>query len=247
MRSIVLGISLACCACGEPSRPAVPPLTVATPATHPTSTGPGFPEEKTMTRKMDLVENLHGMAVADPYRWLEDGESPEVRAWTERENYTTRQILDAIPGREKLKSEATELLQIGYVAAPAVRTTKTGATRYFHTKREGAQNQPTLYVRDGLTAKDRVLLDVSALSDDGTTSLDWWYPSRDGDLMAWGRSESGSEESTLYVRDIATGKDLADKIEHTRYASVAWMPDGKSFYYSRHPEPGSVPAGDEKY
>ncbi len=247
MRSIVLGIVLACCACGEPPRPAVPPLTVATPATHPSSTGPGFPEEKTMTRKMDLVENLHGMAVADPYRWLEDGESPEVRAWTDRENYTTRQILDAIPGREKLKTEALDLLQIGHVGAPAVRTTKTGASRYFHTKREGAQNQPTLYVRDGVAGKDRVLLDVSSLSEDGTTSLDWWFPSRDGDLMAWGRSESGSEESTLYVRDVATGKELPDRIEHTRYASVAWMPDGKSFYYSRHPEPGSVPAGDEKY
>jgi prolyl oligopeptidase len=200
-----------------------------------------------MTRKMDLVESVHGMPVADPYRWLEDGESPEVRAWTERENYTTRQILDAIPGREKLKAEATELLQVGQVGAPTVRTTRSGVQRYFHTKREGAQNQPTLYVRDGLSGKDRVFIDVSSLSEDGTTSLDWWFPSREGDLVAWGRSESGSEESTLYVRDVATGKELPDRIEHTRYASLAWMPDGKSFYYSRHPEPGAVPPGDEKY
>ena len=151
------------------------------------------------------------------------------------------------PGREALRDQVKELLQIGYVSAPSVRTTKLGTNRYFHTKREGTQNQPTLYVRDGVTGKDRVLIDASALSEDGTTALDWWFPSRDGALLAWGRSESGSEESTLFVRDVATGKDLSDKIEHTRHASVAWMPDGKSFYYSRYPEAGSVPPGDEKY
>src|SRR5699024_3562558 len=124
---------------------------------------------------------------------------------------------------------------------------KAGAQRYFHTKREGSQNQPTLYVRDGVASKDRVLLDASLLSEDGTTALDWWYPSRDGALLAWGRSDSGSEESTLFIRDVGTGKELPDRIEHTRHASVAWMPDGKSFYYSRYPEAGTVPPGDEKY
>src|SRR5256885_5106506 len=247
MRRLVILTSFVVVACGEPARPAVPPLTVATPATHPTSTGPGFPEESAMTRKMDLVETLHGVRVAGPYRWLEDGDSAEVRAWTDRENYSTRQVLDAIPFREKLKAEATELLQIGYVGAPAIRTTKTGVQRYFHTRREGAQNQPTLYVRDGVNGKDRVLVDVASLSDDGTTSMDWWFPSRDGDLLAWGKSESGSEESVLYIRDVLTGKELADKIPHTKYSSVAWMPDAKGFYYSRHPEPGTVPPGDDKY
>src|SRR5690606_5930134 len=119
--------------------------------------------------------------------------------------------------------------------------------RYFRTKREGTQNQPTLYVRDGHDGADRVLLDVAALSEDGTSALDWWYPSWDGRLLAWGRSESGSEESVLFLRDVATGKDLPDKIDRTRHASVAWLPDGKSFYYSRYPAPGTVPAGEEKY
>lgn len=200
-----------------------------------------------MTRKSDVVEELHGVRVSDPYRWLEEGDSAEVRAWTDRENAHTRQVLDAISGREALRGQVKDLLQIGYVSAPLVRTTKLGTQRYFHTKREGAQNQPTLYVRDGLTAKDKVLIDASALSEDGTTAVDWWYPSRDGALLAWGRSESGSEESTLFVRDVTTGKDLPDRIEHTRHASVAWLPDGKSFYYSRYPEAGTVPPGDEKY
>ena len=200
-----------------------------------------------MTAKTDAVEDLHGTRVADPYRWLEDSESSEVRAWTDQQNAYTRKALDARPGRAALRGQVKDLLQIGYVSAPAVRTTRLGALRYFHTRREGAQNQPTLYVREGVSGKDRVLIDASSLSEDGTTALDWWFPSRDGALLAWGRSESGSEESTLFVRDVATGKDLLEKIEHTRHASVAWLPDGKSFYYSRYPDAGSVPKGDEKY
>jgi prolyl oligopeptidase len=232
-------------ACAEPKAPEVPPLTVAKPPVtiqqelQPRGT-------KLMTRKSDVVDTLHGVRVADPYRWLEDSDSEEVKKWTEAQNAQTRAKLDAIPGREKLKKEVTDLLQIGTVGAPTIRSGKTGV-HYFHQKREGAQNQPSLYVRDGHAAKDRVLIDVAALSADGTTALDWWYPSWDGALLAWGKSESGSEESVLHVRDVATGKDLPDRIDRTRHASVAWLPDGKSFYYSRYPEPGSVPAGEEKY
>src|SRR5690606_37070249 len=148
--------------------------------------------------------------ITDPYRWLEEADSPEVRAWTDEQNAYTRSVVDAIAGRESIKTEARALLEIGHVGAPSVRRPKTGPARYFHTKREGAQNQPTLYVRDGQDGKDRVLIDASALSEDGTSALDWWYPSWDGRLVAWGRSESGSEESVLHVRDVATGKDLPD-------------------------------------
>lgn len=239
-----LAIAVTIAACGEPAAVQVPPLTVASPSQMRMA---GGSDETPMTKKLDLVDNLHGTRVPDPYRWLEEADSPEVRAWTDQQNAHTRKALDALPGREALRGQVKDLLQIGYVSSPAVRTTKTGVVRYFHTKREGTQNQPTLYVRDGVTAKDRVLVDASSLSEDGTTALDWWFPSKDGGLLAWGRSESGSEESTLYVRDVGTGKDLPDTIEHTRHASVAWLPDGKSFYYSRYPEAGSVPPGDEKY
>jgi prolyl oligopeptidase len=235
-------------ACSEPQVGPIPPLTTALPPSPgvagKTSSGTGGHGMK--TRKMDLVETINGVEIRDPYRWLEDADSPEVHEWTARQNERTRAFVDAIPGRERLKEEGKELLEIGYVTAPSVRRSKAGM-RYFHTKREGAQNQPTLFVRDGEAGKDRVLLDTSALSADGTTALDWWYPSWDGALVAWGRSDSGSEESVLHVRDVATGKDLPDRIDRTRHASLAWLPDGKSFYYSRYPEPGTVPAGDEKY
>jgi prolyl oligopeptidase len=187
-------------------------------------------------------ETLHGVEVKDPFRWLEDGDAPKVKAFTDEENAQTRRYMDRIEGRDGLKREIADLLHVGYVTTPRV-----VKNRYFHIKREGEQNQPTLYVRDKVDGKDRVLIDASALSADGTAAMDWWYPSWDGKFVAWGMSESGSEESTLTLRDVETGKDLPDRITRTRHASVAWVPGNKAFYYSRHPETGTVPPGDEKY
>jgi prolyl oligopeptidase len=248
MRRFIFPAVLALIACVEsPPAQRIPPLTVATPSAANRLTTGTRSDGKMMTRKTDVVENLHGTAVADPYRWLEEAEASEVKSWTDDQNAETRKVLDAIAGREAIKKETLDLLQVGYVTGPAIARTKSGGLRYFHTRREGTANQPTLYVRDGKDGKDRVLIDASTLSEDGTTALDWWYPAWDGDLVAWGRSESGSEESVLQIRDVSTGKDLGERIDRTRHSSVAWLPDGKSFYYSRYPAPGSVPKGEEKY
>jgi prolyl oligopeptidase len=199
------------------------------------------------TRKESLVEVLHGVAVADPYRWLEDGDLSEVRAWDAAQTAMTQAWLGKIPGREALRERVRELLSVGYVDVPAVRTTGAGARRYFHLRREGAQEQAALYVRDGVDGIDRVLIDPAPLSTDGTTAVDWWVPSADGARVAWGVSEAGSEESTLRVRDVASGQDLPDRIPHTRHATVAWLPGGETFFYTRYPAAGDVPPGDEKY
>lgn len=199
------------------------------------------------TTKNDTVEVLHGVPVPDPYRWLEDGDSPEVRAWDEAQNVRTRAWLEPLRGREALRARARELLSVGYTGGPAAKRTRAGAWRYFHVRREGAQEQATLYVREGAEGQDRVLVDPAPLSLDGTTTIDWWAPSPDGSRVAWGLSEAGSEESTLRIRDVATGQDLPDRIAHTRHASVAWLPDGETLFYTRYPAPGDVPAGDEKY
>jgi prolyl oligopeptidase len=199
------------------------------------------------TRTVDVVDDYFGHEVEDPYRWLEDGDAAEVQAWTASQNALTRRYLEAVPGRDRLRGRIQALLEVGLVTAPAVRTLPGGLRRYFHTKREGAHDQPILYVRDGVGGADRALIDPAALSSDATTALDWWYPSEDGTLVAWGRSEAGSEESTLQIRDVAVGKDLPDRIPYTRHASVVWVPGRKAFYYTRYPEPGSVPQGDEKY
>jgi prolyl oligopeptidase len=231
-------------ACAAPPSPAGPPPRIEPPRVE-TQVRARTPEVS--TRTVDSVDDFFGEKVKDPYRWLEDDGSPEVKAWIVDQNALTRRALDAIPGREGLNRRITDLLQIGLVSAPEVREARAGLRRYFHAKREGTQNQPVLYVRDGVSGKDRVLVDPAGLSADATTALDWWFPSNDGALLAWGGSEKGSEDSTLFVRDVATGKDLPDKIPYTRHGSVAWLPGNKAFYYTRYPAPGSVPAGDEKY
>lgn len=194
------------------------------------------------TRVEPATDILHGQEIVDPYRWLEQGDHPDTIAWAEAQNTHTRALLDHVPGREALHDRLSQLLSIGVVTAPAPRR-----DRYFFTRREGQQNQPALYLRDGATGEERVLVDPNALNAEGTVALDWWYPSWDGKLLAYGISQNGDEWSTLYVLDVDTGNLLPDRIERTRYSSVAWMPDGAGFYYTRYPRPGDVPAGEENY
>ena len=198
------------------------------------------------TRIENVVERIHGVAVRDPYRWLESGEDAEVKAWTAAQNRYLRERLDAVPGRTWLEERLWRWQETGSLGVPVVRT-QGRKVRLFYTRRDGQQNQPVLYVRAGRAGKDRALLDANQLSADGTAALDWWYPSEDGALVAYGVSTSGDESSTLRVREVATGRDLADTIPRTRACSLAWLPDGSAFYYTRYPRPGEVPAGEEPY
>src|SRR5579863_5939031 len=195
-----------------------------------------------LTQQQPVVDNYFGTEVVDCYQWLEDANSPETQQWVEQQLAYTRRILDPLPGRNELRQRLEQLLQIGSLG-----DTQVGGDRYFHTRREGAQNQPVLYVRQGINGPDEVLLDVNALSQDGTTALDWWSVSLDGKLVAYGTSEGGSEISTLRIIETTTRKLLPDTIEHTRAASLAWTPDASGFYYTRYPKPGDVPAGQEMY
>jgi prolyl oligopeptidase len=190
----------------------------------------------------DVVENIHGVKVHDPYRWLENGDSAEVKAWTSAQNRHLRALLDKVPGRGWLEGRLWQWHETGSLGAPHRK-----GRRLFYTRRTGKQNQPVLYVRDGNAGRDRALLDVNALAADGTAALDWWYPSENGALLAYGISTAGDENSTLRVRDVRSGRDLVDTIPHTRACSLAWLPSGHGFYYTRYPSPGSVPAGEEHY
>jgi prolyl oligopeptidase len=201
------------------------------------------------TRVEDVVETMHGVAVHDPYRWLEKADADDVKAWTEAQNAAMRKNLDAVPGRTWIEQRFWQLHEIGSLGVPVPKGSLADPKkrRYFYTRRTGKQNQPVLYVREGLEGADRALVDVNQLAADGTKSLDWWFPSEDGKLVAYGLSANGDEESELRVRDVATGKDLPDVISRTRACSVAWQPDGKGFYYTRYPALGTVPSGEEKY
>jgi len=199
------------------------------------------------TRRAKVVDHLFGVKVADPYRWLENGESPAVKQWIHAENRLTRSTLSRVPARAAIRRQLEKLLAIEQISLPTVKREKSGKLRLFYTRRAGQQNQPVLYVRDGVQGKDRELVDPNRMSAQGTVSLDWYYPSQDGSLLAYGISENGSENSVLHIRNVDTGKDLPDVITRARYASVCWMPDNKRFFYSRFPAKGTVPAGEEKY
>jgi prolyl oligopeptidase len=194
------------------------------------------------TRREPVTEVLHGESITDPYRWLEDGDAPDVTAWTAAQNAHTEAWLAARPGRAAIGTRLAELLAIGSIGTP---TPVRG--RYLYQRREGTQNQPVLYVRDGVDGPDRVAVDPNALSAEGTTALDWYHPSPDGRLLAYGLSTDGSEHSTLHVLDLGTLAPLPDRIQRTRAADVAWLPDGRGFYYTRYPAPGEVPEGEEPY
>src|SRR5437660_4019590 len=114
-----------------------------------------------------LEEVLHGTKIIDNYRWLEDGKTPETQKWVEEEMAYTRAMLDPLPGRAQINKRLTELLSIGSIGVP-----ETAGKYYFYTRREGMQNQPVLYVREGVDAKDRVLVDANQLAADGTIALD---------------------------------------------------------------------------
>ena len=193
--------------------------------------------------KVDAVEDtIQGQRIADPYRWLEDANSPDTQAYVAQELAYTRSLLDPLPGREQLQRRLTQLLSIGEIDAP-----QAGGPYYFYTRREGTQNQPVLLVREGFHGKDRALVDVNQMAADGTVALDWWFPSDDGKFVAYGTSPSGSEVSTLRVIRTATGELLPDTIERTRAASVAWKLDNSGFFYTRYPKKGEVPEGQEVY
>ncbi len=193
--------------------------------------------------KVDGVEEtIHGHKIVDPYRWLEDTSSADTQEYVRGELAYTHSILDPLPGREQIEQRLNQLASIGTIGAPQV-----GGKYYFYTHRQGMQNQPILYVREGLNGKDRALVDVNSMAADGTVAIDWWYPSDDGKYVAYGTSASGSEQSTLHVIETASGKLLPDSIDRTRFGSVSWKKDNSGFYYDRTPKKGDVPAGEEVY
>jgi prolyl oligopeptidase len=193
--------------------------------------------------KVENVEDtLHGHKIVDPYRYLEDAKSTATQEFVQQELAYTRNLLDPLPGRKQIQARLEQLLTIGNIGAPQI-----GGNFYFYTRREGMQNQPVLYVREGVDGKDRVLVDANQMAADGTIALDWWYPTHDGKYVAYGTSPSGSELSTLHVIETGTGKLLPDVIERTRAASIAWKLDDSGFYYTRNPKKGAVAEGQELY
>jgi prolyl oligopeptidase len=187
-----------------------------------------------VARKVDQVDDYHGVKVADPYRWLEDLDSAETRAWVEAENRLTFDYLGQIPERAAIKERLTKLWNYERYGIPY----KEGG-RYFYTKNDGLQNQSVLYTVNALEAEPRVLLDPNKLSTDGTVALSGYDITDDGKLMAYALAASGSDWNEIHVRDVETGKDLPDVVKWVKFSDLSWTTDGQGFFYSRYDEPKS--------
>ncbi|MAT15515.1 MAG: S9 family peptidase, partial [Planctomyces sp.] len=176
----------------------------------------------------------HGTEVADPYRWLEQDvrESGEVKTWVERQNEVTFDYLATLPMREAFKQKLEELWNFERYSLP-----EHVGNRYFYRRNDGLQNQSVLYVLDEPGGEPRVLLDPNTLSEDGTVALARYDVSHDGKYLAYALSESGSDWNVWYVLNVATGEQLEDKIEFTKFTSAVWTEDNRGFFYSRFPEP----------
>jgi prolyl oligopeptidase len=184
------------------------------------------------TRKSDQVDDYHGVKVADPYRWLEDLDSEETKAWVEAQNKLTFGYLAAIPARNPLKDRITRLWNYEKYGVPF----KEG-NRYFYFRNSGLQNQSVLYTVTGLDAPPKMILDPNTLSADGTVAVSGTQVSPDGKLLAYSISASGSDWQEWKVRDVETGQDLSDHLKWVKFSGVSWTNDGKGFFYSRYDEP----------
>ena len=180
------------------------------------------------TRAVPVSETLHGVTLTDPYRWLEDQNSPETRAWIDAQDKVTRAYLNTIPGRDALSAKLEALLKIESRGMPRVRK-----NRYFYTLRAASEDRASLYMRQGFDGKDRLLVDVRTATDDATTSLTIMGVSDDGTLIAFGSRRGGEDERSVRLFNVDTLKYLPDSLPRGRYQGFSIKPDRSGFYYSR--------------
>lgn len=184
------------------------------------------------TRAEDFVEDLHGVQVPDPYRWMEDLESAELRRWIEAQNALTFDLLDSSPLREDIRQRMTALWNYEKYSPPVRK-----AGRYFFFYNDGLQNQDVLYWMADLADEPKVVIDPNTLSEDGTVALSGAAISRDGQYLAYGVADAGSDWQTWHVRRVADGADLDDRVDWVKFSGASWDADSAGFFYSRYDAP----------
>ncbi len=184
------------------------------------------------TPTAEVVDDYHGTKVTDPYRWLEDVDSEQTRAWVEAQNEVTFDYLEKIPGREAIEARITRLWNYEKYGVPW-----RAGERTFFFKNDGLQNQSVLYVQNDFDGEPRVLIDPNRLSDDGTVALGGLSVSEDGHFLAYSTSEAGSDWRVWRVRDVSTGEDLDDEIRWSKFSGASWTKDGSGFFYSAYDAP----------
>jgi len=190
---------------------------------------------KSPETKVEIVkEVVHGVEIADPYRWLEDQQSPETRAWIDAQNDYTQSLLGDFDGREALQARLSELLKVDVVSVPTPRN-----GRYFFTKRLADQDLSVIYMRRGTDGQDVVLIDPHTMSDDLTTSVNIVAVSKDGTILAYGIREGGQDELQIRLFDVDRKQDMPDVLPKARYFGISILPDNSGLYYTRHGKEGS--------
>ena len=187
-----------------------------------------YPAAKTV----DQVDDYHGTKVADPYRWLEDDNSAETKAWVKSEQALTESWLEKVPQRPAIKERLNQLWNYEKFSAPI---TKGG--RYFFFRNDGLQNQAALYMLDKLDGEPVLVLDPNTFSKDGTVALGGLSVSDDGRYIAYAVSDAGSDWQTWKIRDTQSGKDLADELKWVKFSGASWTPHNEGVFYSRYDAP----------
>ncbi|MGW4229289.1 prolyl oligopeptidase family serine peptidase [Streptomyces sp. NPDC004980] len=191
--------------------------------------------------RQDLVQEIHGLPVADPYRWLEDAEAGPVHRWGGEQDALYEAERAALPGLERWRAEVAALTGVDRATAPKIR-----GGRIFRLRQEAGREHPVVTVAEGEEGTERVLLDPCALDPSGRTVLDAWQPSLEGDLVVCQVSRGGTEDSLLRVIDVATGEVVDGPVDRVRKSSIGWLPGGEAFYYVRQLDPRLNP-GEERY
>jgi prolyl oligopeptidase len=222
MRVLPLVCAVALCAVAMSSTVSAPQLAAQSTLHYP------------IARKSDQSDNYFGKSVADPYRWLEDTDSPETKQWIEAENALTFQYLSTIPERPSIKEQLTRVWNYPKYAVPIKR-----GKDYFFTENSGLQNQAVLYEQHGLKGVKKMVLDPNTLSTDGTVALGGWNATENGKYLAYAVAAAGSDWEEIRVRDVEKGVDFSDTLKWVKFSNIAWTKDHKGFFYSRYAEPKS--------
>jgi len=199
---------------------------------NPTATERSLELRYPVARKIEQTDDYFGTAVSDPFRWMEEVDSAELKTWIDAENELTQEYLAKVPLREKMQRRLMELINFERYTAPERR-----GTRYFYSHNSGLQNQNVLYWQEGLEGEPKVLLDPNMFSEDGTVAISSISITDDGMLAAYSIADAGSDWVKWHVRNVTTGKDLADVVEWSKFSGAAWRKDGSGFYYARYDEP----------
>src|SRR5262245_35483015 len=199
-----------------------------------TAAGTAAPLKYPETRRGDVVDDYFGTKVADPYRWLEDADAPETRAWIDAQNAVTFGYLETIPERTRIRERLTKLWNYPKYGVP----TREGDW-YVYTKNQGLQNQSVTYKQRSLDGEPSVLIDPNLLSKDGTVALSTTSSefTNDGRFYAYATSKAGSDWMEYNVREVASGNDLPDHLQYIKFSEASWTGDGKGFFYGRYPKP----------